>query len=57
MIADYRGCTPLVLGFMHNQPMDKHLAPFLIHHAGFAPLQAHLRSLVEMLLNTDPRDL
>ena len=26
-------------------------------HAGFAPLQAHLRSLVEMLLNTDPRGL
>ncbi|MDO8772811.1 MAG: N-formylglutamate amidohydrolase [Burkholderiaceae bacterium] len=26
-------------------------------HAGFAPLQAHLRSLVQMLLNTDPRVL
>lgn len=27
----------------------------LAMHAGFAPLQAHLRSLVETLLNTDPR--
>jgi hypothetical protein len=24
-------------------------------HAGFAPLQAHLRTLVETLLNTDAR--
>ncbi|OQC12494.1 MAG: hypothetical protein BWX79_01155 [Alphaproteobacteria bacterium ADurb.Bin100] len=24
---------------------------------GFAPLKAHLRSLVERLLQTDPRDL
>ena len=27
----------------------------LAMHAGFAPLQAHLRSLVDTLLNTDPR--
>ena len=27
----------------------------LAMHAGFAPLQAHLRSLVGLLLNTDPR--
>ncbi len=26
-------------------------------HAGFAPLQAHLQSLVQMLLHTDPRQL
>jgi len=34
--------------------MDEHT---LALHAGAAPLQAHLRSLVEMLLATDPRAL